>query len=474
MKLYIVCSLFFIVNFLYAEDIPFELSAKKKLKESDLVNKKEGWYPTGLPLLNSDPINGIGYGLRLFLYDNSRKTDPFFPYTPYRTRIYIQYFNSTKNAQYHEINLDSNYIFNTPWRLRASSAYDKNPNKLYFGKGENTLRPLDYNYYNQPYLPNVTNATYSDQQDSRAYRRQGGQLEAPYVTDKKYNGYELETPQLLLSFERSLFKGLSRLVFGAKLAKNIVHTYDNHIYQSPDPLYHASIGLLNYSAPIPNGKTKLTEDKEAGKITGYNGGYVNLIRMGIVIIDSRDFEPDPNRGVFIEATHERSDKVAGSDFQFNRNFTQGSFYYSPAPDKFDKLVIAGRVAFVENNGNTPFFEYRNMWGTAGDISGLGGLRTMRGYKQDRFIGRSTGYGNLELRWKFTEMKIGSELFAFNLVPFVDFGRVWDNPDKANLKDYKYSRGLGLRIAWNQATIIMIDYARSREDSQLFVNFNHIF
>ena len=132
------------------------------------------------------------------------------------------------------------------------------------------------------------------------------------------------------------------------------------------------------------------------------------------------------------------------------------------------------MGFGVTEGDAPFFEMRHMWGTANGINGLGGLRTLRGFKQDRFVGRAIGFGNLEMRWKFHEIKAGTETFAFNLVPFVDFGRVWDDPEKASTNGYKYSQGLGLRIAWNQATIIMIDYAVSREDKQLFVNFNHIF
>ncbi|WP_029781494.1 BamA/TamA family outer membrane protein, partial [Leptospira interrogans] len=103
-----------------------------------------------------------------------------------------------------------------------------------------------------------------------------------------------------------------------------------------------------------------------------------------------------------------------------------------------------------------------------------GLRTLRGYKQDRFVGRAMGFGTLELRWKFWSFSVGGEYFALNLVPFWDFGRVWNDEHKAGLTDYKYSQGLGLRIAWNQATIIMMDYAVSREDKQLFVNFSHAF
>ncbi len=178
--------------------------------------------------------------------------------------------------------------------------------------------------------------------------------------------------------------------------------------------------------------------------------------------------------MFVEATYEKVAKAFGSDFQYSKYFTQVKLFYSPFPKVFDKLVIAGRGAFGLTEGDAPFFEYRNLWSTEGGITGLGGLRTLRGYKQDRFAGKAMGWGNIELRWKFFDFNIAGQHFALNLVPFMDFGRVWDDEHNVGLKDYKYSRGLGFRIAWNQSTILMLDYAVSKEDKQVFMNFNHIF
>ncbi|URD71393.1 outer membrane protein assembly factor [Leptospira borgpetersenii] len=183
---------------------------------------------------------------------------------------------------------------------------------------------------------------------------------------------------------------------------------------------------------------------------------------------------DPNSGIFLEVTYEKASKTIVSDFDFQKYFGHAKFFYNPFPKAFEKLVLASRFGFGVSDGNVPFFEYRNLWGTENTVSGLGGLRTLRGYKQDRFVGRVMGFGTVEARWKFHDFSVGGEYFALNIVPFWDFGRVWDDEYEVGLSNYKYSRGLGLRIAWNQATIIMMDYAVSREDEQLFVNFNHTF
>jgi hypothetical protein len=49
-----------------------------KLSEDTLKKKKEGWYPTGLPLINFSSDEGIGYGLRAYLYYNGSREDEYF------------------------------------------------------------------------------------------------------------------------------------------------------------------------------------------------------------------------------------------------------------------------------------------------------------------------------------------------------------------------------------------------------------
>ena len=65
-------------------------------------------------------------------------------------------------------------------------------------------------------------------------------------------------------------------------------------------------------------------------------------------------------------------------------------------------------------------------------------------------------------------------FAFMVVPFLDIGRVFDSIEDFELARFRHSQGAGFRIAWNQATIINVDYGTSREGSALYINFNHPF
>ncbi len=486
--------------------LPFPIDEKKRISEAEAAKKKEGWFVTGVGGPFSDPNNGFGVGGRVFLFNNGKKDDPFFEYTPYRHRFFLNLSQTTRNAIFHQLDWDAPYLFNSTWRGRASAILDSNPNLLYFGIGEDSLKGLGYyprNDFTQPY---TNNGKFGDQQNAQGYRRapRGDEPYYPdftgensavnayllqqnpinsrnqFVTDRKYNRYALTSPQVAFSFEKSFFGGLVRTVVGGQLKNNILRTYDGSIQKASDnfwdntPLEFANINNI----PTVQGKTKVSEDLEKGKIIGANGGYVNMARVGLVY-DSRDYEPDPSKGIFAEITHERSHRAIGSNYEFNRTYASVRYFKQILPSVFKKLVFASRIAFVHNSGTLPFFEYRNIWGTEGNLGGLGGRTTLRGFIQDRFVGPEMGFANIEFRWRFLEIPG----FTFNLSPLFDVGRVWNDlrSVKANAWDgYKYSAGVGLRIIWNQSTVIYFEWARSREtggignQNNFYLNFGHIF
>jgi hypothetical protein len=151
--------------------LPFEIDEKKRLSETDAAKKKEGWFPTGIGGPFSDPNNGAGFGGRVFLFNNGKKGDPFFEYTPYRHRFFLNVSTTTKNAQYHQLDWDAPYIFDTKWRARANAIYDRNPNNLFFGLGEASMKGLSYHPRGDYSQPIVTNGNFPDQQEAQAFRR---------------------------------------------------------------------------------------------------------------------------------------------------------------------------------------------------------------------------------------------------------------------------------------------------------------
>ena len=55
-----------------------------------ILDKKDDGYFTGLPLINSDPDTGVGFGARVLWFDNGSRDDVIFEATPYRHRLYAQ------------------------------------------------------------------------------------------------------------------------------------------------------------------------------------------------------------------------------------------------------------------------------------------------------------------------------------------------------------------------------------------------
>lgn len=417
--------------------LPFAIAKEKRLSDEDLEHKKEGAYVTGAPDISSDPVNGFGYGGEGTIYFNGKKTDPFFAYTPYRASLGVVLFNTTRNQREFMLKLDVPYIFNTKWRLRVEGGYEANPNLLYFGQTENSLQGLQYFANNDSTRKLMTNASYSDYNQS--LENSG---------NKFYNTYFKKEGVINVSLERSFLDGKFRTLIGYEVAYVDFSTFA--------------------------GKSLAQQDFNSNKITGLGKGIVTIEQLGLVW-DTRDLETDPSNGVFAEITNELSLQALGSKYDFNKTFVHFNFYKKLFPKQLKKLIFAGRVAFGYSALDCPFFEYQDQWSSEGSIEGLGGANTLRGYKQSRFLGRAMNFNNVELRYRFAQCKILKQHFAFSAVPFMDAGAVWDGLDRLGyLNNFRISEGLGLRIAWNVNTILRFDYAFSKEDNQFFFNLSHAF
>lgn len=413
--------------------LPFTISSEKRLPGDELAAKKEGVYITGVPDLSSDPINGFGAGAEGSLFFNGKKTDPFFAYTPYRAELDVAVFITTRQQKEIKLRLDIPYIFNTKWRLRAEAAYEINPNLLYFGIDETSLKPLSYVQNNTI----VKHASYEDYNShlngNKAY----------------YNTYIKKEAILNVSMEHSFYQGRLRTLLGFEVA---------------------NVGI---STPL-NDSSLLRKDALSGKTSGYGNNLISFVQAGL-IYDTRDLETDPSNGSFAELTNELSLQALGSAYNLNKTFFHYNLYRSLFPKKIKRFVFAARIALGYTAGNAPFFEYQDQWSSEGSMEGLGGGNTLRGYKQSRFLGRLTQFNNIELRIRFAKADFMKQHFAFSAVPFFDAGAVWNSFERLNhLENYRFSEGLGLRIAWNVNTILRFDYAFSEEDRQFFFSLGHVF
>ncbi|MBV6494653.1 MAG: hypothetical protein LDLANPLL_02687 [Turneriella sp.] len=424
------------------------IQRKPEPSEANLAKKKAGGYVTGLPLVNFDPNTGIGYGVRLFYFYNGEKDNPLFRRTPYRTQVYAQFFQTTLGYQYHELNWDAPYLLNSLFRLRTNFVFEKNTWANFFGNGSRSMNALTG--------PSGTQySKYSDFNDE--LRKIDSSTNK---TNAAYNHYSYEKPTFNVMLERDLFGGIVRPQIGMQISRYSIWDL-------------AGTKVKADGGDAINNATLLTQYQNAGLLVGRNGGWYNTARAGVAI-DTRDYEPDPNNGQLFEAIAEVSNQALGAATNFARYTLSERVFYSPFPKLVD-LVIAGRGVYAQSVGDVPFYAMNQYSSTErGYLGALGGLRSLRGYKDNRFVANNIAIANLELRWTTFDFTVFGQNFAPILVPFFDIGSVFDQPKDISKSQWRYAYGMGLRIAWNQATIIMVDYAMSKEDSNLFINFNHIF
>ncbi len=409
--------------------LPFAIAKEKKLSGEDLANKKEGPYVTGVPNLSSDPLNGFGAGFEGQLFFNGKRIDPFFAYTPYRAAVNLTLFYTTRSQREIRFETEIPYLFNTKWRLHGELGYEVDPNWLYFGITEESLKPLKYSPGGDT-SKIVNNASYDDYESS--------------LTGKKefYNTYQKEEAILNLIMERSFLQGKARLMIGYELSHS------------------------NYTTPL-NPNSLLRQDALAGKILGYGKNTVPLLQLGL-IYDTRDLETDPSNGIFAEYMNEVSFKTIGSDFNFYKTFLHCNYYHRILHPVFDKCIFAVTTGIGYTMGDAPFFEFQDEESSEKTIEGLGGSETLRGFKQSRFVAPVMEFTDLELRTRFWQFDKFRQHLSFSAVPFFDLGGAWNSLDRiSRTENFRFSGGIGLRVGWNENTTLRFDLAFSKEDRQFF-------
>ncbi len=427
----------------------------QRLTDDDYARKNEGGYFTGLPLLAYDPNYGVGAGARVYYYYDGYRQDPLFAYTPYLHRLFAQTFFSSGGAQDHVIDYDAPTFLGSLYRVRVTLEFEAATDWPYFGVGSRSMAPLSF-----PGAPGRTFAKMSDYQTATSAMQPDG------TTYARYNTFEFRRPVLQLALERLLAGGVLRSMVGANFAYMDLHDYSG----SSVPTSATDPGGNTVRAP--EATTLLGADCATGRIIGCSGGWDNTLRLGLSV-DTRDFEPDPNSGVYAELSGEYGTRALGSQYEYMRLMLSVRGFYSPVPRAAD-LVLALRGLYEVQSKRTPFFSQAELPFIDDNHTGLGGFRTMRGFAQNRFVGPIIALTNYEVRWTFAKFRALGQGFGLIAVPFLDVGRVFDDVDQTTLAGWQRSQGAGLRVAWNEATIIMADYGFSDEDSGLYLNFNHIF
>lgn len=433
----------------------------RRMSDADLLKKREGTFFTGIPDLSSDPVTGFGLGIRGNVYWNGTRTDPRFAYTPYLAKLKANAAWYTSNARELVLSLDVPYYKGTRWRFKVDLKAQQNPANLYFGLTENTLGPL--RLPSDPSGPGY--ATYAAYDVVRSIVRPGGPGEAEFVTDALSNRFRETEYMFNLKADYALGSGRWRVMAGYEIQHLSYATFEGTDTEGRDP-------VTGEEVTVPNGQSLLRRDFDEELVSGVDGGRVSIVQTALMY-DTRDFEPDPTKGVYFEVANEYSSPAIGSQFTFNKLFVQARMYRKLPIGP--RTVIASRIGAGNIFGDeAPFFEFQDQWSPDGSINSLGGKQSLRGHRANRFLARSLWFANVELRVRIAEVAFWKQRFGFSLAPFFDAGTVRDRWQDLDLAHTRTSYGAGMRIAWNQSTIIFLDYGVSPEDQLLFFGIGQVF
>lgn len=133
--------------------------------------------------------------------------------------------------------------------------------------------------------------------------------------------------------------------------------------------------------------------------------------------------------------------------------TDFSFYL---PLVKSRLTFANRTGFGTNFGEFNFHQAQY----------LGNNDNLRGYRRERFAGKTKFYNQAELRWRVSNFKTYLFPGSLGFVFFADAGRVWENNDNVSSSAFGY--GAGIWFSPLRRILLTLNYAVSDEDKLPFM------
>ncbi len=136
---------------------------------------------------------------------------------------------------------------------------------------------------------------------------------------------------------------------------------------------------------------------------------------------------------------------ADAGWKAHTNSSKGSYSFLnsavtgyQALDNFQRFVFSSRIGFEHRfSDNYEFYQAAALGGTGPDAN-------LRGFRRDRFMGKTSFYQNFDLRWRIYQSTNQLLPFSIGIYTGFDYGRVWTEDDDSNVWHYGYGGGLFLQ------------------------------
>lgn len=159
---------------------------------------------------------------------------------------------------------------------------------------------------------------------------------------------------------------------------------------------------------------------------------------------------NPNQGYSLNFGSEMHVGLHNSNNTFSRLNSELSMFF---PISFSpQITLANRVGGAHNIGDFPFYEANR----------IGGTTNLRGFRGNRFAGRSSFFNNVEIRaelFDFYRYLLGGKV---GISAFYDTGRVWVNQETSNVWHQGYGGGIWFNVL--DAFVINSSLGTSREST----------
>lgn len=245
-----------------------------------------------------------------------------------------------------------------------------------------------------------------------------------------------------------------------------------------------SIGIKTFFQTDNTDNTEIWEDtiwwKDATDLPTWN---TNGLRF-FLTHDNTDFHINPSRGYNFQLQYSKDfgkgDSLQSWDFlefQYNHYIDLDTFSFTQQ-DVLALSIWTGYSFSWDNNQDvTPGFAAHRppMW----EGARLGGYSKMRGYDQNRFSDKAAFYATAEYRAiiNYNPLKDSSfipvDVEWFQVVPFVEVGRVHDEYNLDLLDDMKYDVGISLRAMISEL-VVRFDVAHGEEGTYIWLMESHPF
>ena len=170
------------------------------------------------------------------------------------------------------------------------------------------------------------------------------------------------------------------------------------------------------------------------EVDARNKGETNYFGTVEGIYNYRSFDDplNPTIGMLFDLNLGVTDNLEDLDDVFGFLKTRLGFYNTLIKNR--KLVLKTNISYQLNIGDRyQFYQAAN----------LGGDNGLRGYREQRFTGKSFMVGSADLRYSFPQFKIGLLPFQIGIYGGADLGRVWLPNEDSN--KWHNSRGGGFWI-----------------------------